>query len=237
MICSLKKTPSQKCLLLRVIAHSQYFSSGFSIFLTWSIKKLMGNSPQYFYGFGWNINCMLLTLLQRASQMALVIKNPTANARDIKDAGLIPGLGRSPGGGHDNPLQYSCLENPMDTGAWRATVHEIPKGYNRSDTAPVHHYTERKTSSLRINRAETAHYYMGVLWKMYLFQGTGLFELRHWKGSFSTLMDWPVLKQMELTKMKRRKSTAWCMNWLKLKIWKGLKILPSFSRLHWSFFL
>ena len=49
-----------------------------------------------------------------ASHMALLVKNPTANAEDIRDAGSIPGLGRSPGGGHSSPLQYSCLENPMD---------------------------------------------------------------------------------------------------------------------------
>ena len=49
--------------------------------------------------------------------MASVIKSPLANAEDIRDTGLIPGLGRSPGGGHGNPLQYSCLENPMDRGA------------------------------------------------------------------------------------------------------------------------
>ena len=51
------------------------------------------------------------------SQVALVVKNPPANAGDIRDMGLIPGLGRSPGGRYDNPLQYSCLENPMDRGA------------------------------------------------------------------------------------------------------------------------
>ena len=54
--------------------------------------------------------------------MALVVKNPTANAGDIRDAGSIPGPGRSPGGGNVNPLQYSCLENPMEGGAWQATV-------------------------------------------------------------------------------------------------------------------
>ena len=61
------------------------------------------------------------------SQMVLVVKNPPANVRDIRDAGSIPGLGRSPGGGHGHPLQYSCLENPMDRGAWKATVHGIAK--------------------------------------------------------------------------------------------------------------
>ena len=50
-------------------------------------------------------------------QVALVVKNPPANARDIRDAGSIPGLGRFPAGGHGSPLQHSCLENPMDRGA------------------------------------------------------------------------------------------------------------------------
>ena len=52
-----------------------------------------------------------------------MFKNPPANAGDIRDVGLIPGSGSSPGGGHGNPLHYSCLENLMDRGAWRATVH------------------------------------------------------------------------------------------------------------------
>ena len=56
-----------------------------------------------------------------------VIKNPSANAGDAKDKGSIPGSGSSLGGGHANPLQYSCLENPMDRGAWWATVHGAAK--------------------------------------------------------------------------------------------------------------
>ena len=62
-----------------------------------------------------------------ASQVVLVIKNSPANAGDITDMGSNPGLGRSPGGGHGNPLQYSCLENPTDRGALRATVHGVAK--------------------------------------------------------------------------------------------------------------
>ena len=54
-------------------------------------------------------------------------KEPTYNVGDIRDTGSIPGLGRSPGGGHGNPLQYSCLGNPMDRGAWQSTVHGIAK--------------------------------------------------------------------------------------------------------------
>ena len=52
-------------------------------------------------------------------------KNTPASVGDVRVVGLIPGLGRSPGGGHGNPLQCSCLENPMDRGAWRATVHRV----------------------------------------------------------------------------------------------------------------
>ena len=61
------------------------------------------------------------------SQVALVVKNLPASARDIRDTGSIPGSGRSPGGGHGDPLQNSCLENPMDRGARRATVHRVTK--------------------------------------------------------------------------------------------------------------
>ena len=60
-----------------------------------------------------------------ASQVALVVKNSPANAGDTGDAGSIPGLGRSPGEGNGNLLMYSCLENPMDRGTWRATVHGV----------------------------------------------------------------------------------------------------------------
>ena len=57
--------------------------------------------------------------------MALVVKNPPVNVGDIRDADSVPGWGRSSGGGHGNPLQYFYLENPMDRGAWWATVHGI----------------------------------------------------------------------------------------------------------------
>ena len=59
----------------------------------------------------------------------LVVKNPPANAGNIRDPGLIPGSGRSPGGGHSNPLRYSCLENPTNRRAWRATVHRVTKSW------------------------------------------------------------------------------------------------------------
>ena len=61
-----------------------------------------------------------------------MVKNSPSNAGDL---GSIPGSGRPPGGGHGNPLQYSCLENPMDKGAWRAAVHEVAKSGTRLSTA------------------------------------------------------------------------------------------------------
>ena len=67
----------------------------------------------------WEDGLILTGIRRWASQGALVVKNPPANAGDV---GLIPASGRSPGGGHGKPLQYSCLENPMDRGAWQATV-------------------------------------------------------------------------------------------------------------------
>ena len=60
-----------------------------------------------------------------------MVKNLPANAGDIRDAGLIPGLGISPGEGSGKPLQYSCLENPKDTGAWWAIAHGVAKSWTR----------------------------------------------------------------------------------------------------------
>ena len=63
--------------------------------------------------------------------VALVVKNLPANIGDIRDVGSVPGLGRSPGGGHGNPFLYSCLENPMDRGAWPAIVQRVAQSPTR----------------------------------------------------------------------------------------------------------
>ena len=76
---------------------------------------------------------------KQLAQVVLVVKNPPTNAGDIRDAGSIPGLGRCPGEGNGNPPQYSCLENIMNRGAWRATVHGVNKELDM---------TERLTLSL-----------------------------------------------------------------------------------------
>ena len=67
-----------------------------------------------------------------------VVKNLPANARDLGDSNLIPGSGKSPGGGNDNPFQYSCLGNPMNRRAWRATLHRGTKNQTRLSTHACH---------------------------------------------------------------------------------------------------
>ena len=78
--------------------------------------------------------CIYTSWYMPASQVAPVVKNLPTNAEDVRDAGSVPGLGRSPGRGHGNPLQYSCLENSMDRGAWRSTVHGVTKSQTRLHT-------------------------------------------------------------------------------------------------------
>ena len=80
--------------------------------------------------------------MNRTSQVALVVKNLPTNAGDRREVGSIPGLGQSPGGRHGNPLQYSRLENPMERGAWWATVHGVIK----SRTQLKHAHTSMNTT-------------------------------------------------------------------------------------------
>ena len=91
-----------------------------------------------------------------------VIKNLPANAREARDAGSIPGLGRSPGEGHGNPLQYSCLENPMDRGAWWATVHGVAKSRTQLKRLSMYAFTTliQKVSEKRWSMKEHVTAYM-----------------------------------------------------------------------------
>ena len=73
-----------------------------------------------------------------------MVKNLLANIGDLRDVSAIPGWGTSPGGGHSNPLQYPCLENPVDRGAWWATVHVVTKGRGRSVTTHTHTHTHTR---------------------------------------------------------------------------------------------
>ena len=67
-----------------------------------------------------------------------MVKNLLANAEDTRDAGSISGFGRCPGGGHGNPFQYSCLENPMDGEGWQATVHRVTKSQTQPKRLSTH---------------------------------------------------------------------------------------------------
>ena len=78
-------------------------------------------------------------------------KNPPANAGDISDATLIPGSGRSPGGGHGNPLQYSGLENSMDRGAWQPTV--SPEDCKESDMTEVTAWIEHAQAACQVQKS------------------------------------------------------------------------------------
>ena len=86
--------------------------------------------------------------------MALVVKNLPAGAGDMRDAGLVPGSGRSPGGGHSNPLQCSCLENPMDRRAWWAVVLRATKSQTQLKRLSTH--TKKDDKSL-LNHYQDSH--------------------------------------------------------------------------------
>ena len=77
------------------------------------------------------VHLVLIVRCSWALEVALVVKNLLSNTGDTGDEGFIPGLGRSPGVGNGNPLQYSCLENPMDRGAWQTIVHNVMKSRTR----------------------------------------------------------------------------------------------------------
>ena len=103
-------------------------------------------------------SCGLLLLLlwqeffrKEASLVTQEVKEPLAMQETQADAGSIPGSGRSPGGGHGNPLQYACLENLTDRGAWWATVHGVTKYQTGLKRLPVHFWKEKGTCLLRIH--------------------------------------------------------------------------------------
>ena len=104
----------------------------------------------WFLVYLWS--CVPITMITFRRHPSLV-KNPSANAEDLRGAGLIPGLGRFPGEGNGNPLQYSCLENSMERRAWQATVHGVAKSWNTTEhthTSPQRSPVSRSSHSLLI---------------------------------------------------------------------------------------
>ena len=126
-----------------------------------------------------------------ASQVALLVKTPPANAGDIRDTGSIPGLGRSPGGKHGNPLQYSFLENAWDRAAWLATVHGVPQSQTwLSDLAGTH------SGGYKGELASSSKSYL-IAYSSYLFSHCGT----HWKWEYLSsnlawIRDFSLCKQL-----------------------------------------
>ena len=135
-LCELGQDRVERTTVLSVFQSSwdeddyfEFFSSKHGTFEIWLLGKVLPSASALFD--------LKFTKIG-ASQVALVVKNPPANAGDVRDTGSFPGLGRSPGGGHGSPLQYSCLENPMDRGAWQATVHSVSKSQTRLKWLSTH---------------------------------------------------------------------------------------------------
>ena len=105
------------------------------------------------------------------SQVALVVNNLPASAGIIRDTGSVRRSGRSPGGGHGNPLQYSCLENPMDRGAWWATVHGVAKSWTWLKQLSTHTCTCAHTNTY------THTYFMSFMCWMYTPAETTAFAI------------------------------------------------------------
>ena len=94
-------------------------------------QRICSAMVTYLLNHRWQRSLGRAVRCKGSSQMVLMMKNPPANAGEPRDTGSTPGWGRSPGEGNSNRLQYSCLKNPMDRGAWRATVHGVTKSWTR----------------------------------------------------------------------------------------------------------
>ena len=93
----------------------------------------------------------------------IVVENLPVNAGNAREADLIPELGASPGGGHGSPLRYSCLENSMDRGAWRATVHGVTKSWTQLSMHALNSYNIKSTLSFKVNNSVVLSIFMGLI--------------------------------------------------------------------------
>ena len=149
--------------------------------------------------------------------MVLVVKNLPANAGDTRDMSLIPGLGRTPGEGNGNSLQYSCLENSMDRGAWKATVHGVAKGWTQLSTCTHMHF-----SYYSYNTA-SATYKKTTKWTTFLSQeinneslGTILVFQRlrlhaSTAGGISSIPDWGIRSSMPRRGWRKLTGTSYLL--------------------------
>ena len=108
-----------------------------------------------------------------ASQVVLVVKNPPVSAGDVRDTGSNLGLGRSPGGGHGNPLQYSWMENPTDKRTWQAKVHGVTKIWTQLKQLSTH-YCWKHTQGTAGEGQEHDGAFHWYVWGVFLFPALGL---------------------------------------------------------------
>ena len=148
-----------------------------------------------------------------ASQVPLVVKNWPTSAGDIRDAGSIPGPGRSPGGGPGNPLQCSCLENPMDRGAWRAADLRVAQSQTRLKRLSTHAHSIPKgfLSDFQI----ISNPWFKISWVMVPIckaSITFLWSQATEKGNYHLLFPWNLSKLSPLVTMKQREVKQWIEN-------------------------
>ena len=110
-----------------------------------SLDMKTGDSSSFLTPLG------IIYTLSQASQVALVVKNLPATARDTRNTSSVSGSGRSPAGGHGNPLQYTCLENPTDRGAWWATVHRVAKSQTWLKRLSMHAHIHQANTEIWIH--------------------------------------------------------------------------------------
>ena len=148
--------------------------------------------------------------------MVLELKNLPANAGDIRDAGSVPGLGRSPGGGHGNPFQDSCLENPMDRGAWQAMVHRVVRSQTWLKQLSTRAYKlleSRKSVEVRKNH-----------WEVHTLRANS-----HGKRSYNESTE-PTNRVEEKVIPRTPLLFLWCLTTQGLDTPRGFTISPAKSR-------
>ena len=131
-----------------------------------------------------------------ASQVVASVKTPPANAEDVRDSCSIPGSGRPPGGGHGNPLQYSCLENPMGRGAWRAPVHGVAKSRSQLKRLSIYaHCFKQQNIFFFLNERNPENSY----WIPAVWETLGFFPFFHWqrKDNWLKSLLWMLSKSWE----------------------------------------
>ena len=157
--------------------------------------------------YGWIL--YYLSHQGRASQVALVVKNPPANAEAARDTGSISSSGRSPGEGHGNPLQYSCLEYLMERGTWWATVHRVTRSRTQLKRLGMHTHTETQYTGFcwAISRQKRHQHnknrFVSLPLCVHAFQDSGVYvapkKWPYWDGQTFSPYSW-VQRNSQFTK-------------------------------------